>query len=153
MSDATKRRYSYTLGYLMGLCAPPLKLPSKQPTAYSYNGVVLPALPEVPEGYENLYLYYWNKTAPVIVLLASSKPFHYEGGKVCCASSFVYYESAYSANEPYFHDFNGAFNNDAYEDTDLGVSTKTVFWTNTKMQNLDDGTVYLEKTEPIPVYE
>lgn len=58
---AARRRYSYTLGYLMGLCAPPLKLPDKQPTAYSYNGVVLPKLPE------------WDKTVyPYAVMTEST---------------------------------------------------------------------------------
>lgn len=47
MSEAARRRrYSTALGYLTALCGPVVLFPEKQPTAYSYNGVVLPKLPE-----------------------------------------------------------------------------------------------------------
>lgn len=47
--------------YAAGLCAPPLKLPDKQPTAYSYNGVVLPDI-------ETVYTPEMQETHPFAVI-------------------------------------------------------------------------------------
>ena len=133
------------MAYLLAQCAPPLKLPSKQPTAYSYNGVVLPKLPE------------WDKTVyPYAVMICRGVTQLYE---LRCLSADAYYgENIFKASNGILSQCKdgvwgafGTLEGESYAYVPLTSSVYTLVWANFTMEN--NGTTYLIASEPIPVYE
>ena len=135
------------MAYLLAQCAPPLKLPDKQPTAYSYNGVVLPKLPE------------WDKTVyPYAVITKTSS-----GYALFVCQQEPAPRPAISSDPSYIwfgeYDYKPMKTNcyEPYSEwEDITASSiycsKNIFWTDTDIYNTD-GTVYLAASSPIPVYE
>lgn len=159
---AARRRYSYTLGYLMGVCAPPLKLPDKQPTAYSYNGVVLPKLPE------------WDKTVyPYAVIVYFPVE---DTAWLWVSVADGYYKDDYDAGSQGIwevisvpeNSYYGRFDYTTTDSFELKyIDRKNVtgalfvgnddgssylLWSNYDVMD-ESGGLYLAKSDPIPVYE
>lgn len=153
---AASRRYSFTLGYLLAQCGPPLKLPDKQPTAYSYNGVVLPKLPE------------WDKTVYPYAIIYTDTQSNKECLFVAKVPSILYDNSG---NGNYtFSAANGwggsnpiKFENDGTNWVDgflfpQHIYASTYIWSNYDIKDPKGfagpaGSVYRYGSDPIPVYE
>lgn len=137
---------SCVMGLILGQFSSPLPMAQKEPVAYLYNGVRLPKLPE------------WDKeTYPYAVI----RYIHNETNDyhLICLRKVVYVGTGVA------YKFKGS----------AGVYTSTIAtgtngpWSDLKALNVDftvspaiwsnfdiiaeDGTVYLEASEPIPVYE
>ena len=135
---------SMTLGFLVGRqIAGQRKTAEKVPIAYLYNGVQLPPLPEWDtEAYP--YVFYTNGFMGI-------------GAGITCISGMEYYDN----NGSYSFHYTGAIK---YNVKDNGWGEPTVYsdtkscaisavkWANFDVLN-SDGSVYLEATDPIPVYE
>ena len=147
---------SHVLGYLAALCGPVLSMPEKQPTAYSYNGVVLPKLPEVPDGYNNICLF--MKTGPsgnfeftsIFLYLASSIP-EYRSTKerFFFRSDFIYYEDTVLTSE---------FPPETWGEQGKAVSGYVngtpLIWTNVEILDADTGSPHpVTPSNPEPIYE
>ena len=120
-----------------------------EPVAYSYNGVVLPKLPE------------WDKeTYPYAVIATANDSIHL----FCCASPYPYayetdgVESVRLSSNPDILFVVNMPNNNAWGagyEWKLGLSVlkDNVIWTNVDILN-PDGTIAVPKSpNPIPVYE
>lgn len=149
---AASRRYSCTLGYLMALCGPVIAFPKGEPVAYSYNGVVLPKLPEMPEGFECVAVTNIMFTK-VYCVFAFREPFDVSVHKG--AMSWVVPDA-----EPYFGATYTGYETGAEGWSELSeckASSTTVAGNWLKWINYDvyttDGELYMERTEPVPVYE
>jgi hypothetical protein len=135
---------SWLTAYLAAQCAPPLKLPDKQPTAYSYNGVVLPKLPE------------WDKTVyPYVTITFSEYGFGYffrgYTDAMLYNGEYGYFADG-EASQRYCHLIDGEWGDLWTNSTSYSVNTSSIVWTNTDILN-EDGTIYLAASDPIPVYE
>jgi hypothetical protein len=133
---------SLTFGWLVGKqIAGQRRTQEKQPTAYLYNGVRLPALPEWDkETYP--YACIGKMSTDSFINVCSSSPFAVIDG-VCSFKGAVLH-NAYNK----FGEWSGftSFNLSSY------LSYSDVLWTNTDILN-SDGSVYLSASDPIPVYE
>lgn len=127
--------------------------PPEVASMYSYNGTVLPALPE------------WDKeTYPYAVITSLNDSSH----SLVCFSAPVYYHDGYLSNyfrskdvcssigfyyeEPYHYEWTSTTN---YEKTDIAageniVTARTPIWANFEVLN-EDNTVKLTASEPVPV--
>lgn len=130
-------------------------IPLGEIVAYSYNGTVLPKLPE------------WDKTAyPYAVisnlrarLICSSVPLLYKKG-----IAFEYLNASEDGTSILYKNNTelGSWELSEEHDTTVFSKGETVLyhdltwsyvWTNHDILKEDDGTLFLEETEPIPVYE
>ena len=153
MSEAAKRKRSTALGYLTALCGPVLSMPEKQPTAYSYNGVVLPKLPEWDKTvypyavicevvfWGGYYLYFLDRQAAI---LGMRFPNEFVGVEYRCEKGGTEWE----------YQRDGEFSSSS----DNGYANGMARWSNYDLYFKADleeygGTLYLESSEPIPVYE
>jgi hypothetical protein len=139
-------------GWFMGRKVAAMMLPQQKLVGYSYNGVVLPALPE------------WDKTAYPYALISS-----YDGD--------LSYRTLYLLDrvEYYYHDpdnlnrwsfslpngrVRASYNKSRAEWEDFEKQNYTVLnvyhnhfkWSNFDVLN-EDGSVYIAASDPIPVYE
>lgn len=121
----------------------------KEPVAYLYNGVRLPAIPEYDKAaYPYSVITYSGTTNKNAILCVSDKsPTMDDNGKLVHAN-YSKYVKYYWAN-----------GSEEWADNGSGVTTtgtlwpgNSSFWTNTDILNAD-GSVYLEASEPVPVYE
>lgn len=141
-------------GFIFGLLCPGDWRAKKEATMYSYNGVVLPKLPEWDKtAYPYAYLNHgqmFNGTK-YIMFRVISKPFvvatNSSGTKIWSAEDAQWVsfscdsgETAWSAGSEASGTPNGNENN------------SPVFWCNDDMKYAD-GTVYLPSSDPVPVYE
>lgn len=148
---------SLTLGWLVGRqIAGQRRTQEKQPIAYLYNGVQLPPLPEWDK---ERYPYAWM-TITGEVLYVVDKPhmrctgdngkdyFYINGNSE--SGEFVNYAvyklSADGTNFVY------SSKGDNVDGRWLGMSYPPL-WTNYDVIDVDDGSVYLSASEPIPIYE
>ena len=154
IKDPTSWRTGFELG-LAGFSFPYSK--PRKPTTYSYNGVVLPELPEWDrETYPYAYIlhflatdtYYLFCFEPLTINGVDSKP-------------MVIYDTAdgrweFDADASYYRYI--ATSENVWEYDRIGATlaapeeTYPVIWANTDIF-YEDGTVYLAASEPIPVYE
>ena len=152
---------SWLTGFALGFSGKPLPLSTgKTPIAYSYNGTVLPKLPEWDrEQYPYAYIDYYDSTGNSYSFFVTSKPLRwYAGGFVigfplndpdALASVFRWrYRPAYA---------DGWY--ETGESDNAGIYYGGV-WTNTDIYYPDDysdetlaGTLFLAASEPVPVYE
>lgn len=149
MNDATKRRYSFTLGYLMGVCGPVVSFPEKQPTAYSYNGVVLPKLPE------------WDKTVYPYVIIqyyTESSDYFFRAftdplvSKTFAGLEMLGFDDG-EAEQIHCKLVDGEWS-EWSSATSTYITPLGVLWTKPPHDILnEDGTLYLAASDPIPVYE
>lgn len=144
MSEAAKRRYSTALGYLTSLCGPVVSFPSTQPTAYSYNGVVLPKLPE------------WDKTV---------YPYAWIRGYLSSRAYLLYFQSeiSYVQNETGTECIRVADSDlkyiwfSGYTSWEISSvagdsATESTVWANFDVLNTS-GELVMQASDPIPVYE
>lgn len=127
----------------------PVRKVARQPIAYSYNGVVLPGLPET-EGFAKAYIYR---------LGAANAVRHY----VCFLNEPYYaynvtgeYCIGYRNGDVKFSKYPSGTewtNKTVYENEGLSSEMDNdLVWANFDILN-EDGTVFLEASEPVPVYE
>ncbi len=127
---------SWLAGFAIGLCGKPLPIIKKTPIGYSYNGVVLPELPEWDkETYPYAYILNEdiNVNGYVLVLCKTTKTTTTDW-----RMNFIW-ASAYKVVDNAWQSISGAFG---------GV----VVWSNTDVY-ASDNTLYLSASDPIPVYE
>lgn len=153
---------SFVKGLIMGQFGSPLPMAEKEPVAYLYNGVRLPALPE------------WDReTYPyaVIVYFPSDK-----NCKLCVFGEKGYYNPAYDSPGTAVWEviqFQNAITRITYydyydkdppyfklkstSDSDIVSLVQTpgreyLLWSNYDIPN-EDGSLYFAASDPIPVYE
>lgn len=170
---------SWLTGYVLGLAGKPMlpessgKTPDTQPTAYSYNGVVLPKLPE------------WDKTVyPYAVIYNSIKNAELYGTRVKVLTQPVAYQeynilfvNGLNGKTYGVHETSGTYESIDYvlsdsewvkdpDDFNLRMDIEVIsssasyagvkgemLWSNYDINNLVDGGIYLAASEPTPVYE
>lgn len=143
---------SWLWGYLLALCGRPIRWPSREPVAYLYNGVRLPKMPEV-DGYPFRFIRVHPFTVPGAYALY-------------CLSEVSYVESTGSAqniviteeNCVYFDTFDedwvnvvGGWISHPVPAGSVAFQDWTI-WANFTMYNRD-GSVCIEASNPVPVYE
>lgn len=142
---------SLTLGWLVGRRIAGQRTKQKTIIGYSYNGVVLPTLPEWDkETYPYAVIGKVSNYPDVYILVLGKKAPTYSSdtGKVTIAMT--------STNEPLQiakcaspYSAWGGVADWAYYSCDFWTD---FYWTNTDILN-EDGSVYLSASDPIPVYE
>lgn len=111
-------------------------------TGYSYNGVVLPTLPEWDkETYP--YAYIWQTSSGKYSAVFVSAPLYYNSGMYSDGVvSYLAYEGITAEGEWGERVVSGNYS--------VGVAV-TLVWCNQDTMN-EDGTLYLAASDPIPVY-
>lgn len=120
---------------------------AKQPVAFLYNGVRLPKLPEWDREMYPYAVIKHHMTGerllcaknPIVEVLADNGE---STGIVYVAGDCIYATCKTNSNS--WGDFNA--------DSDVSLTVNPPFWTNTDIY-LNDGTLYLAASEPVPVYE
>ena len=132
-----------------------------EPIAYSYNGTILPPLPDYDkETYPSLAISKFNDDSACWLVICQHQ--------LTYAPGFVYphrYEIVQPPNEQnnYYGDtflrYSKKPNKDNWEPlstsnlaTVIDLVNASVIWSNMDILN-EDGSVYFKATEPIPVYE
>ncbi len=140
--------YSFWLGVALGLAGKGLP-PMRTPTAYLYNGVQLPPLPEWDRDESPYYCIVQGTgmSAGIISLYKSINPIIYSQANGALRYGQLSYRS-YLDNKGAW---SGSFShlNNPKNDTYIPVQ---IIWAGTDILN-EDGTVYFAASEPIPVYE
>lgn len=142
---------SFLTGLALGLSGKPLPLAPKEPTAYSYNGVVLPKLPEwdretypyaviVHNTSENKYTLYLSKVAPTYGVYNTTANVY---GIYLSGDSEL---SSIASSDSW-----GAFMGSNIKCVTI-ISTRYALWTNADIVS-EDGSVYLGASKPVPVFE
>lgn len=135
----------------------------KTPVGYSYNGVVLPKLPEWDkETYPYAYFYLYNGR---YVFIAKDRAAVY-GWITVDGEEIRKVYSTYAAGETITiqraYCENGAWTTPTvvyFENTATGSGSYTLrsetspLWANFNIIDKDDGTTYLAASDPVPVYE
>jgi hypothetical protein len=153
---------SLTLGWLVGRRIAGQRTKQKTVTGYSYNGTVLPKLPELEHPYAVIVT---DASSPYAYLLCSSVPLKYEeyitwerlratadGTQAVFACNSEWEQCA----EDYFENRSGIavyFNFTA--DAVAYARTKIygdILWANYDVLNYSDDSLYLSASDPIPVY-
>ena len=136
---------SFRNGFFLGLCGMPMPISSKTPTAYSYNGVVLPGLPEWDkETYP--YAFICTDTSGNSIAYFTEKKSYVDS----VSNRALTPESQCSFIKSVLKDGKwGALSN---QYTYYGVVPDILVWTNCDIL-YKDGTMYLAASDPIPVYE
>ena len=124
----------------------------RTPIAYLYNGVQLPGLPEWDkEKYPYAWIHQFNTANPSYVLRIASEPIVYK--KPIYKDYYVYSMTGtgciYNINDGVWE----IFRSDVAFDNYFPESDVLFSWTNTDIINEEDGTIYLEASDPVPVYE
>lgn len=148
IKDPTSWRTGFELG-LAGFSFPYSK--PRKPTAYLYNGIRLPALPEWDRGVYPYAVLQWREEVAgsqsvETRLFVSTEP-PYKGSLFCIipvGSSGVVYKLN-EKNEWYAH-------TSWTPNLDMSGSLVVPHWSNYDMLK-SDGTVYLAASDPVPVYE
>ena len=134
-----------------GLIQPPA-------TMYSYNGTVLPALPEWDkEKYP--YAVLIDPTETYYELYCSAEPITYNPNSaisaftvsapyIMCDTETLNEEGVYVRNEAF-----SEFGNEKTTSKVLSKILNKILWSNHDVIKTTDSTVYLSASEPIPVYE
>jgi hypothetical protein len=143
---------SWLTGCILGVCGKPLPIVAKkEPTAYSYNGVVLPKLPEWDKTEYPYAFIADNKSGAVYTLYVSTELWVDRG-----YSGIWHGGSSTAGNAIAFHindDGSGwQDGKDISSTQSSGGLGSPPIWTNVDMY-YKDGTLSLEASDPIPVYE
>lgn len=139
-----------TIGYLMGRTIAGQRMgQKKQPVAYLYNGVRLPKLPEWDqEMYPYACIYRSVYPTSWVNLLCSSIPFVYSNGIVTTENeAHAVLNYLYMGTEPRW-----TLQTTSGEKPGAYGTETLPFWTDTDICS-EGGEPYLEKSEPVPVYE
>lgn len=148
---------SWLTGFALGLSGKPLPLSTgKTLVGYSYNGTVLPKLPE------------WDKTVyPFAYMIGSNRLYLCSALPYAAAQTGIFagYMGIFATDDCeaicYKPTTDGGFwQRDSESDKSVSASEMIVglafvdlIWTNTDVINIEDSTVYLAASEPVPVYE
>ena len=123
----------------------------REPIAYSYNGVILPKLPEWDREMYPYMCMTTNSSNSVVNLHMSSEPVVYDG-----KLNVTMIRTAYVPKPRLFVSWtenNNAWGEIAEGNTDYNIYySNPLIWTNTDIIK-SNGSVYLAASEPIPVYE
>ena len=140
IKDPTSWRAGFELG-LAGFSFPYSK-PHRKPTAYLYNGIRLPALPEWDKAkYPYAFIettfgmYYLRVLANPLTPDGDSFRFNAPGLVAGAKMDVTNYELI-----------------GWYEWKEVTENTRTPLWSNVDVLN-EDGTVFLAASDPVPVYE
>lgn len=133
----------------------------REPIAYSYNGVILPALPEWDrERYPYAYITYWSSFGEFSLFTHEKRPIaytqHTESGDWLTIGTpegceVSYWGTVSPGNKKGWDGRAEPITTRNSEGSAL-TSKEVVLWTNTDILN-EDGTVFQTTSEPIPVYE
>lgn len=148
MSEAAKKRRSFSMAYLLAQCAPVVAMPAGQPPTpdsaekYSYNGVVLPKLPEWDmEMYPYAVILRHKNNGICTLFCTPSEP------KLIGAYLRIYTYVSYKISD------NAWVYYQKYDKTASHATAVTeAIWANTDIYK-EDGTIHLTTSEPVPVYE
>ena len=152
----------FMIGLAMGLCGRPVQWPKREPVAWLYNGVRLPDIytvytPELQAEYPHALIihYPYDDGTSLSLLQVFSTPFvtvdyteKYGYVSVQVEDGGAYMEWQYQSDE--YTDWMGSnipITSDTWE-----TRTTKILWSNTTIYN-PDGTVYMEASDPVPVYE
>jgi hypothetical protein len=141
---------SWLYGFCLGICGKPLPLVQKTPIGYSYNGVILPKLPEWDrEAYPYAVICQLNNGG-FALLVGSGK------WKAAADSdgSYIALRGLDYQQYSYDHESNGwAYVRDGLAYTDaFGIDG--MFWGNLDIYDVHDAnTIVIPASDPIPVYE
>lgn len=157
MNDNMRR---FVKGLLSGLVGQPVGVPEKEPVAYLYNGVRLPKQPEWDKtAYQYAAVVLWTKDDkyPFYCFCVSNAPF-------VAVPDVEFPEDVGSVNTtgqghrwyvyPTATTLDFAWEYFVEEKNGLSLDTyySPTVWTNHDILR-EDGTVSLEATDPIPIYE
>ncbi len=152
-------RKSFEEGIILALVSPPLPhVVKKQPIAYSYNGVILPPLPEWDrERYPFAHIEdISNGKALSVSLVCTDKPLGFNGS----TSSPMYVSNPKERFEYIKYDLvdNGENVADAIPEEESGAEgiigvPSWVVWANYDFMGWNTNTVLVAASEPVPVYE
>lgn len=155
-----------TMGWLVGRAVAGLrgKKETAEPVAYLYNGVLLPALPKVPDAYIDRFEYvalvndgYESFPRSGLYVIYSDAPLiRYDSNVLVARNPVNVYVFGWSAGEVSgsWVDYGASEQKDPYgEDEWYFVrSAKNVVWVSFDMDDTS-GTLYLAASDPVPVYE
>lgn len=149
---------SWVEGRNQALLGNPLRKTAKQPIAYSYNGVVLPGLPEWDR---EMYPYaaitdvnLWRRPHHLMICTAPFSVFTNDDTTITFISGteedapLLRYE--YNSENNSWEVFNPTSTDKTWGPSS---SYEPPIWTNADIISRDDGTLYLAASDPIPVYE
>ena len=122
---------------------------TKKLVGYSYNGVVLPKLPEwdktvYPYAVIGHHWTDWTLDGNYHLLVSSTPIFKKSQGRVTANPPFMQFILGYREEGVW----SGPYNTELEESMSLGDT----LWANNDILN-EDGTVYFATYEPVPVYE
>lgn len=141
--------YSFKLGLALGLCGKPLPIVRKL-IGYSYNGTVLPKLPEWDkETYPYAAIVAMNATDYPYALYCAKQAFVIADGKLNFATADIHTPLRY---EYYINSSEWTGGENIFVQTGLGVDG-TAVWSNHDLLDKKDGTIILAASEPVPIYE
>lgn len=145
----------WIFGFVSGLAGEPRlsSLKEQTPTAYLYNGVRLPPLPE------------WDKEAYPYAIMEHTKSASYNIAYVTVAAQLtteiiftgeivrVHGKSSYYHMSWYDEDgFPVQWDEPVVSENDYNTPLSSIMWSNFDIYH-QDGTIYLAASEPVPVYE
>lgn len=137
-------RKSFEEGIILALVSPPVPHVVKKPIAYSYNGVILPALPEWNrEMYITKHLLFGS---PIYRVFLVSQPYYATATDGNYSIGYQTGDKRYKAEESEW------VYETTYEHSGLWAGLAEVIWANFDVLD-ESGEVALAKSEPIPVYE
>ena len=150
-------------GLLMGCCGKPLPLSTakKEPIAYSYNGVVMPAYPalDISRFPYNHMVEYPSGTRRVF---ATDRPGTFELYEEADGTSSYYVVFLYLAGDLIQYQY-ADYKENAWSQVELvdmsplpnnsSMKTRYVFWSNHDIIDEKGNNIAIPASEPIPVYE
>lgn len=147
---------SWRAGFELGLAgfSFPYSKPRK-PTAYLYNGIRLPALPEWDRGvYPFAYITAQSGGTSVYYYLhARSVPFTVLEGSGGTLKYLTLKGTSVITNGPILDKWDNAFTGPVnYDNGDVEATCPDIIWTNFDICYAD-GTVYMAASDPVPVYD
>ena len=143
------------MAYLLAQCAPPLKLPDKQPTAYSYNGVVLPDIhtvytPELQETHPFAYIEHYA-LGLYSLYVASQQAIYNPKTYIAVPPRVEGFGNCIKFQYAPEYDETWKLKDEKYDGSIFLDDDNTLLWCNTPVYNVTDGTLYLAASDPIPV--
>ena len=137
---------SWLTGYILGISGKPYPFAKKKLVGYSYNGVVLPALPEEALAYPYRWIKQYGSWA--YLYASDNAPRSFIGST---GSEYWGYQTGIDAADVRFIATIGDME---WESTGYNIvgNVSLPTWTNVDAYKLD-GTLLLAASEPVPVYE
>ena len=143
-------RKDFETGIILGLCLPPVPQVVRTPISYSYNGVVLPKLPEWDRSvYPYAFIFVGSVLRRLTVLPEARHLTIPEGSE----TAFITAEEGMSYMSASYYEGSAAWGQfTTYTAEETKLLSNSPHWANYDIKNPDE-TVYLEASNPVPVYE